>query len=152
MMTHRNRKAKAKAGDDEKDEVPKIKETKFLENVIRNSNWCTSMDLAERSTRAFVAEVIPGAHEYLKWFEDPEFGTRVVRVILTGSCDEGLRRDALDGLIMAEKDNFIPDVVVLPPSNVTIYQWSDKGTGPQENKLLAAINCVQSELYRTNHR
>jgi len=116
------------------------RETTFLQNVILNHNWAFCQELAKWSARAFVAETIPGAHEYLNWWTEPEFGTRVVRVIISQTCDSWLRHEVSGGIKIAENDKLYVDFVNLI-ANQEICDVA--GVAGKDSQILAAIDKVQ---------
>ena len=88
----------------------KLTASKCLHIVVRQHKWQFAVQLAKYSTKSFVAEVVEGANEYMNWYEDPEFGTRVVRCIISRSCPSHLRSQVTDGLEQCGTEGFYYDL------------------------------------------
>ena len=120
-----------------------------LQIVVRQHNGKFSACLAKYSTKSFAAEVIPGAHEYINWNEDPEFESKAVRVILTSFCPATLRADVKSGLEVLNTEYYFYELVDLDQGDVLEFE---KFTDGNEPAVLTAIEAVHCEMWETDKR
>ena len=122
---------------------------KTLARVVRQHNWRFAEALARYSTKAFVAAVVPGAHDNLHWDEEPQFGSKVVRAIVTPNCANQLRDDIVEGLRQCSSERFKYDLVNMAADASTPSPPAHMNS---ENATLRAIDAVRTQMWKTDFR